>query len=213
MRVMFEAIIGMFVGLIVLFAIISMIATQKPTSETKETVQKIEQVKSSQQVISDSTKILECLDTNDTTNDMKCFQQDEEHKTVATQTSSNFMLVADKLIETKFFIQFIFGFILLTLVMQLVLFIESFYPIANRNTWIEAHKYNISEASTNLPSVLGVAATLFAFGIFAAISSSSGDMMTLFRANVFDAVTTTIYGVLVYAINSLLHIKIAQEEA
>ncbi len=213
MRLMIEALVGMSIGLVVLFSIIYMIFTQKPTIDIQEIPKITQKVKNSKQVIESSSKMLECLDENLTSSNMKCFQEDESNQTIVPiEKSSDFTMVLDKFMESNLFIQSIFGSILMLLVIQLMLFMESFQSVENRNKWLESRKYNISEFSINVPPVLGVVATLFAFGSFAMASSSSGELMTLFRENVFDAVTTTIYGGLVYAINTLLHIQIAQEE-
>jgi len=212
MRLIIEALIGMFIGIIVLFTIIYMISMQKPTVSIDSRQKITQQPHSAKEVIDSSTKILECMDGNETQNSMHCFETDKKESVVSIPKSNQFTIIMDKFLESKLFIQFIYGAILVALMIQLILFMESFYLVNNRYKWLERNRYNISEYSTNTPPVLGVAATLFAFGAFAASSSSSGELMTLFRENVFDAVTTTIYGSLVYTINSLLHIKIAQEE-
>lgn len=216
MRAIFQLFISLAIAIVLLFSIIYMISMQKSKVEVEKPIPLVEKKISSKELINHSSKLLECMDVNITKDTIECFEKKE-----VTPINSNINEVKEvgiisillkQFLDTKLFIQVMFGLILLALVMQLILFMESFYKVDKRYQWLENNKYNISEMNTNNPPILGVVSTLFAFGSFAATSSTSGELMELFRENVFDAVTTTIYGGLVYTINSLLHIKISQKE-
>lgn len=69
-----------------------------------------------------------------------------------------------------------------------------------------AHKFDaLSRWATDAPPVLGVAGTLYAFAMAAALAEQE-KLSAVFRASFDDAVMTTLIGILVFVINLALNI-------
>jgi len=101
-------------------------------------------------------------------------------------------LVFNSIIEKQFFILIIYLSMLLTLISQLYLFI---FSKANK----EAIEFNL-----NIPPLLGVIGTIYAFASFIAIEQDTGDIIVVLKENFNSAAMTTILGGITYTINFLV---------
>jgi hypothetical protein len=146
-----------------------------------------------------------------------CFEKDEVIKEPIKQTSEvkeEIKLTSvewgkKQILDASFFIQLVYVVSLFALTIQLYQYL--LLRSNNASDFLIENRQTISEACINIPPVLGVLATLFAFAQSTAMANSGLSVMEAFRSGVFDATSTTILGGMVYGFNMVLHIYIQRE--
>lgn len=144
---------------------------------------------------------LSCIDQTPLMQQDKCFNNKIEH---AKEVEPEIITVQD---EESEFIAFIYLFIMALSSAQMVLMMESFF--SKKISFIERYKFAISDYSMKVTPMLGITGTLFSISQFASQSESVSSVITLFKENISDAIGTTIFAVIVYALNSFWHMIIA----
>jgi hypothetical protein len=115
--------------------------------------------------------------------------------------------------EASGFIKFVYLLSFFALSIQILQFqIINFYKNNDSvyNYFID-NRHTISEYAVNTPPTLGVLATMYAFSEFSTSTGSSLSLMEAFRDSVYDAVSTTIIGGMVFTINMALNIFIQRD--
>ena len=108
----------------------------------------------------------------------------------------------------------IYLLILGTFLVQIVLLsMSNYYKFLSR--YISEKKLDnlflyTSEMAVNIPPVLGVVGTMFAFGLVVSNLETISDLSTLFKENFATATLTTIIGGSVYTLNLIVNIFIAK---
>ena len=191
--------IGLFVvsyaaALLLLFGLLA--AIEK--AENKTVVQKyvisnskVKEIK--RDTLKETIKELECMDHNidsdiDIEKDISCIGQKEPIQRFQVQTN-NASKQNNGTNTISWFIISIYAIIALTfsLVVDAVIFKSK-------------RIIGIGTMAVHIPPVFGVVGTMYALAMFASASSTEG-ILQMFRANVADAVVTTIYGIFIYAGN------------
>jgi len=143
---------------------------------------------------------------------LKCFQEANKRKIDKSiqECHSDILLkfntsinIEDKDVninsKSDFLIYIIYIIIFISLFSQLMLF---FLKSSNKTA------FYISEFNLNAPATLGILGTILSFAIVASMSKD-GNIQSLFLANFFNAVITTVLGVTVYILNLFLNIYIS----
>lgn len=143
---------------------------------------------------------LTCIDETPLMQQDKCFA----NKSVPIKKVDTKSIAVKE--ESKF-ITFVYLFIMLLSASQMVLMMESFS--SKKIAFIERYKYAISDYSMKVTPMLGITGTLFSISQFASQSQSVSSVITLFKENISDAIGTTIFAVIIYALNSFWHMIIS----
>jgi len=102
---------------------------------------------------------------------------------------------------SKSLINIIYFLLILTLIVQLYLFIHTFFF----NVQMEKEMFHLSDWAINAPPILGVLGTVVAFSL---LVGQGGDIQDAFSDSFFDAAKTTIIGGFIYTLNLLLKSRI-----
>ena len=197
-RLIIEIIVSVLVSFVLLEAVLHLIdakATEKPgviaLSESKST-----------SVDVDIKERLTCINETPLMQQDKCFS----NKNTPVE-KVDFETTTEK--EESKFIEFIYLFIMSLSAVQMVLMMESFS--SRKIAFIEQYKFAISDYSMKVTPMLGITGTLFSISQFASQSGSVSSVITLFKENISDAIGTTIFAVIIYALNSFWHMIIASQ--
>jgi len=96
-------------------------------------------------------------------------------------------------IEKHLFIKIIYFAMIYTLLSQIYIF------LFNKKSMSEAIEFNL-----NIPPLLGVIGTIYAFASFIAVEKSVSDVMLVLKENFNSAAMTTILGGITYTINYII---------
>ena len=102
---------------------------------------------------------------------------------------------------SKSLINIIYFLLILTLIVQLYLFIHTFFF----NVQMEKEMFHLSDWAINAPPILGVLGTVVAFSL---LVGQGGDIQDAFSESFFEAAKTTIIGGFIYTFNLLLKSRI-----
>ena len=94
------------------------------------------------------------------------------------------------------------------LIIFITLFLQIYFTLLSLTQKLPKRIFSVSEWAVNSPPILGVVGTIYSFASFTMNSDKAASLFTLFKANFYDAATTTIIGGSVYVINLALAIYI-----
>ena len=77
--------------------------------------------------------------------------------------------------------------------------------------YISQNRDTISDFTVNIPITGGVLATMFSFSEYSSLANNSMELMSVFKESVYDGVSTTLVGGMVYMVNMYLNIEIQKE--
>lgn len=163
-----------------------------------------------------------CLKDVTITDKSKCFEQHNKpalkkreiniHRETPKRTTP-FEWALNQIVNASLFIQLMYflSFVALTRQIKLYLILK-YYPYNDATfKYYLDNRDTISDFTTNIPVMGGVLATMFAFSEYAGSADSSMALMEAFKVSVYDGVSTTLVGGMVYMFNMYLNISIQKE--
>lgn len=224
-RSIFYTALSALISMLLMYLMLVLIAPKVVHSIQKEKVET--KVDTKTKNISDTdalTKdeiITSCLNDNTIVNKDICWNLNleqelnpihDENIKIYEDKESTFEWVYKQIVSTSPFIQLIYFIVFYTLMELLNLFIViRFHPY--RDDLYQKYIKRVdtlSDFAVGVPITFGVAATIFAFGNFSMTSNSSLEFMDLFKANIYDATTTTLLGAMIYGITMRMNIHIQE---
>ena len=214
------------IGIYLIVMVLAPKTTQKLVGETNHTNKSSKQI-DIQQKLSDNAFLAEtneevkCIEDAKRVDKSECFNHPvvepqipkdiKEEAAIKTLTSSQW---AYKQITTaSLFVQLMYFVAFFALSFQLMqYFVLKNYPKnSSLYIYISKNRDTISDLTVNIPITGGVLATMFSFSEYSSLANNSIELMSIFKESVYDGVSTTLVGGMVYMVNMYLNIEIQRD--